>query len=133
MGQTYSVYLAIKFKDIDGATQALKDRIARAKDDRVNYSLEHIAELGKDMDCLLDLLTIFYGGWDCELAINQQPNGFVEYSSGFDASYGWEWVMMTAFEDIAPFLENESSLIIYPDSGRDQGIVKNGKVKWIQR
>ena len=50
--------------------------------------------------------------------------------SCFDASYGWETVMMDAFDKIAPFLEDGSEIKIYPDSGRDYGYVDNGEVIW---
>ena len=49
------------------------------------------------------------------------------YSNAFNASYGWEVVMIEMFETITPFLEDGSELLIYPDSDYDKLIVKNGK------
>jgi hypothetical protein len=48
----------------------------------------------------------------------------------FDASYGWEGVMMDAFEVIAPYMADDSVIKIYPDSGCDHGTVIKGKCKW---
>ena len=39
--------------------------------------------------------------------------------------------MMDAFDEMAPFLENGSSIRIYPDSGVDKGTVKNKKAIWL--
>ena len=52
-----------------------------------------------------------------------------EYAD-FNAYYGWEGVMMDAFEEIAPYLTEQSEIKIYPDSGCDHGIVRNGKCEW---
>lgn len=51
----------------------------------------------------------------------------IEIDSGFSTSYGWESVMIDYFKTMAPFLDNMSDLVIYPDSGYDQIAVKDGK------
>lgn len=51
----------------------------------------------------------------------------MHYYNGFDASYGWESVMMEMFEILAPFLEDKSEMYIYPDEDYDHLTVKNGK------
>lgn len=38
--------------------------------------------------------------------------------------------MITAFNEIGPYLKDGSSIKIYPDSGVDKAVVKNGKVEW---
>lgn len=126
MGQTYSVVLEVKFKDKDGAAQALRNKIARAGEEGVLYGLDHYKyELGIGTDTIEDLLKIFFGGWDGKL---------IDYgtsmTSSFDASYGWEGVMMDAFDDIAPFLEDGSEIRIYPDSGKDRATVYEGIATW---
>lgn len=127
MGQTYSVYLNIRVKDEKKAAQALRDKIARAEQEKVQYYLEHYKDIGIGTDTLHDLLRIFFGGWEGKL--RETHNGALE--SGFDASYGWEGVMMGAFDAIGPHLEDESTLDIWPDSGRDQAVVVDGQVQWL--
>lgn len=127
MGQTYSVYLNIRVKDEKKAAQALRDKIARAEQEKVQYYLEHYKDIGIGTDTLHDLLRIFFGGWEGKL--RKTRNGALE--SGFDASYGWEGVMMGAFDAIGPHLEDESTLDIWPDSGRDQAVVVDGQVQWL--
>ena len=125
MGQTYSVILDVKFKDKNGAAQALRGKIARADQDFADYGLEHFKELGIGTDTIEDLLKIFFGGWDGKLI----DHG-ASMTSDFDASYGWETVMMDAFDDIAPFLEDGSAIRIYPDSGKDYATVYDGLATW---
>ena len=126
MGQTYSVQLKLEFKDKKKARKALRKKIGRASAERVQYSLDHYKAIGIGTRKLHDLLRIFFGGWEGKL--RGSPSGALE--SGFDASYGWESIMMDAFDEMAPFLKDNSSLCIYPDSGRDCGTVVNGKVQW---
>lgn len=126
MGQTYSVNLKLKFSDEKGAVKALREKIARGKDERVMYYLDHYRLLGIGTEKLTDLLRIFFSGWTGEL--EEHPENTL--SSDFGASYGWEGVMMDAFDEMAPFLEDGSSIRIYPDSGVDKGTVKNKKALW---
>lgn len=51
----------------------------------------------------------------------------IEIDSGFSASYGWESVMINYFKTMAPFLDNMSDLVIYPDSDYDHLIIEDGK------
>ena len=126
MGQTYSINLKLKFSDEKGAVKALQAKIARGKDEQVNYYLDHYLLLGIGTEKIADLLRIFFGGWTGKL--EKHPENTL--SSDFGASYGWEGVMMDAFDEMAPFLEDGSSIRIYPDSGVDKGTVKNKKAFW---
>ena len=126
MGQVYSVSLKVQFKDKKGAAKALRSKINRAKAEFVEYNLDHYEALGIGAKKIEDLLKIFFGGWYGRL---QDTGATLE--SGFDASYGWEGVMIDAFDLMAPFLEDGSWIRIYPDSGCDHGIITNGKVNWV--
>lgn len=129
MGQCYSVTLNIKFKDKKAASDAIRRKISHGKLEHTDYSLGHYKGIGIGTESIHDLLRIIYGGWQGKL---RAPSpGSEELTSEFDASYGWEHVMMTAFEEIAPFLHDGSSITIYPDSGVDKGIVSAGTVRWI--
>lgn len=127
MGQTYSIYLKVEFLNKRLAASALQAKIGRAREEHINYSLDHYKEIGVGTDTVEDLLKIFFGGWDADL--RRTRDGGLE--SGFDASYGWESVMMDAFDVIAPYIEDGSYIEIYPDSGVDKGLVKNGETLWV--
>lgn len=128
MGQTYDVNLRMRFKDEKGAKQALFDKISRAKQERVIYDMQGLRMKGFDFDNIWDLMSVFFCGWG-EKILDASDKSW-RYSC-FDASYGWESVMMDAFEKIAPYLEDGSEIKIYPDSGCDHGIVNNGIVNWL--
>jgi len=126
MGQTYDVNLRVRFKDEKGAKNALLAKIGRAQEERVLYDMQGLRMKGFDFDNILDLMSVFFCGWGQRLKVADKSWLY----SCFDASYGWENVMMDAFDKIAPFLEDDSEIKIYPDSGRDYGYVENGQVIW---
>lgn len=128
MGQCYSVEIKAMFTDEDGAKKALQAKLDRHEEDHVNYHLDHFTgELGLSIDNLHDLMGIFFGGWKGKL----EPSATDEWEfADFDACYGWESLMMDAFEEIAPYLADGSVIKIWPDSGCDHGTVRNGKCEW---
>lgn len=127
MGQCYDVNLCVRFKDEEGAKKALRAKIGRAKEERVVYHIDALKARGFDMNDIWDLMSIFFCGWGEKL--KPSANKCWLYS-GFDASYGWETVMMDAFSEMAPYLEDGSEIKIYPDSGRDYGYVEGGEAIW---
>ena len=60
-------------------------------------------------------------------AVRNDDNGWTTYSNGFDATYGWESVMMEMFEELAQVLEDGSDLFINCDDGVDVLVIKDGK------
>jgi hypothetical protein len=116
----------VRFRDEEKAKEALQRKIGMAKVEHTNYNLDHFRDLGIGTDSLPDLMGIFFGGW--KGVLNSTPAGYLY--ADFDASYGWESVMMEAFEDISPFLEDGSFIKIWPDYGCDYGIVENGTCVW---
>lgn len=130
MGQTYSVYIKLRFRDEEGAKKALVDKIARAERENVSYDIEGLEVKHQfDLTNTLDLLSVFFCGWGDRLQRNTTDPGVLH--SGFDASYGWEKVMMDAFDEIAEYLYNGSWIRIYPDSGKDLAIVRGGRAVWL--
>ena len=127
MGQCYDVNLRVRFKNEAAAKQALLAKIDKADEERVVYNIPGLRAQGFDLDNIWDLMSVFFCGWGQRL--NPTADGGGLYSC-FDASYGWEGVMMDAFDKIAPFLEDYSEIVIYPDSGRDWGYVEDGEVTW---
>lgn len=128
MGQTYDVNLRVRFKDEQGARKALLAKIGRANEEKVLYGERGLRAMGFDLDNdIWDLMSVFFCGWGQRLKETANKDWLY---SGFDASYGWERVMMEAFEEIAPYLEEGSEIKIYPDCGPDHGVVNNGEVNW---
>ena len=126
MGACYDVTLKVKVLDEKGAIKALNEHIEN--DTRTYYSLDEYAKEGITTETFNDLMRIFLAGWKGqEVKISKCSNGFTVYENSFNASYGWESVMMEMFETLTPFLEDGSKLIIYPDSDYDELIVENGK------
>lgn len=132
MSQVYSVSLiGLKFKDERGVKEALHRKIASdTENNRANYSLGHyFGELGLDPENACHLLRMIFGGWDARLDhINWEGREWL--TCGFNASYGWESIMMEAFEDIAPYLQDGVELNIDVDEGVDHAIVKDGRAVW---
>ena len=128
MGQCYDVRLRVSFNDEQGAVNALQAKIGKGESEGILYSLGHYKdELGIGTDTIGDLLRIFFSGWDGEFSENDG-----ELEAGFNASYGWESVMMDAFDEIAPFLADGSSIKIYCDEGIDEAVVANGSSLWVR-
>ena len=124
MGACYSVDLKVNFIDEEGAVKALNEHMV--KDTRADYSLEEYANIGVTPDTFDGLMKILLA--ETQRKVDIYDNGkFKVYENDFDASYGWESVMMEWFEALAPFLANGSQMIIYPDSDYDKLVIKNGK------
>ena len=130
MSQVYSISLKFDFLNENLAKQTLQQKIARGPEEHINYGLDHYKnDIGLDLDNVHDLVRLIFGGWDARLHEDGEPGWLY---AGFNASYGWEDVMMTAFEEIAPFLEGGSALIIDVDEGVDHGIVKDDQAVWLR-
>lgn len=115
MGACYSVILKVNLTDEEGAIKALNEHILN--DTRASYDTEKCKT--DTFDGLMNLLLVN--------ATTYEKGNFKYYESDFDASYGWERVMMEWFEVMTPFLKDNSKLLIYPDSDYDELIIKNGK------
>ena len=125
MGACYSVRLKVKLLDEEGATKALRDHIT--SDTSTNYSLDRYAKHGITTDCFNNIMRIFLAGWPEHWVEIYPEKGFTVYENDFDASYGWERVLMEMFEVLTPFVKNGSELFMYVDNDYDKLVVKNGK------
>lgn len=123
MGACYSVYLKVDLIDEEGAIKALNEHMAKGGAD---YSLEEYAHIGATPDTFDGLMKILFAEAQRKVDIFDYGR-FRIYENDFDASYGWEGVMMDWFHVLAPFLKNGSELIIYPDNGYDKLVIRNGK------
>lgn len=124
MGACYSVKVEMKIRDEVGVVKALNEHIF--KDTRTNYSLEKYAQRGITPDTLDGLMKIMLAGLQHDVCVSRDEEA-VSYSNEFNASYGWERVMMEWFEVMTPFLRDGSSMLIYPDSDYDKLVVMDGK------
>ena len=129
MGACYSVNLKVNIKDEKGVIKALKEHME--KDTRAVYNIEEYAENGITTETFDDLMKILFADLQRKVDIWEEKKWRC-YENDFDASYGWESVMLEWFEVMAPFLGNGSGLIIYPDSGRDEVVVRDGKYVWVR-
>ena len=122
MGACYSTSAIFKVEDFDGLRNKLVSIIRDGKEtDRygfVNWCIEERLGTTPIEDVSIEtLLRLVFTGF------NQNNSDTVEaaicggYSigAGFDASYGWDWVMCDVFEDICPYLADGSWLYVEPD------------------
>jgi len=130
MGACYDVTLKIKVTDEKNAIIALNKKIRNDK--RVNFSLENYAKQGITTKTFDDLMKIFLAGWKNQEIKIDKSSHYTIYSNAFNASYGWEDVMIEMFKTLAPFLQNNSRFLIYSEDGYDELIVKNGKCIQLQ-
>lgn len=63
------------------------------------------------------------------IRVDRDARGFQHFNSGFDASYGWENVLVDAFYVMGQYLEDGSELSIDMDEGSREFKVKGGKVE----
>jgi len=124
MGACYSVEIKVNVIDMPGAIKALNEHIVN--DTSADYSLDEYAEQGITTETFDDLMRILLAEHQQKVFIRHQGK-FVIYDNAFDASYGWERIMMEWFEVLAPFLANGSQMLIYPDEDYDKLVIKNGK------
>lgn len=123
MGQCYTTYLKLRYKDEEGAKKALQKFLTRNDEN----ALEEVhRDTGLDLDTMDGLLRHFYSNWEYGHKWTETTDPDV-LCGDFNANYCWESIMMEAFEAMAPYLEDGSSLKIYPDSSYDLQVVKNGK------
>lgn len=114
MGACYSVDMKIKLKDKGAANDVLRKHIR--EDTGTNYNLDAFAREGIVADSFDNLMRIFLAGWKKTPFEKTEKDGWVIYSNDFDASYGWNTVMLTMFELIKPYLEDGSQIIISQDN-----------------
>lgn len=123
MGACYSVTLKVDLVDEQGAITALNDHMSNDK--RSVYNTEGIAT--NTFDGLMRLLLA-----DHQHKITTwQAGEFLYFENDFNASYGWESVMLDWFEVMSPFLGSCSTLLIYPDNDYDEVVIKDGKCLYI--
>ncbi len=122
MSACYSVNVELRVKEDceEKVIKTLQDKIKRAKEEMVDYGIEEIPNTLKE---LLGIFFVSHGDY----YNYKQVGTWYWVDSSFNASYGWESVMINMFEEIAPYLENKSELYIDIENDYDKIIIKNGK------
>lgn len=128
MGAVYSVTMKVKLTDEKAVISALNHKIANSTG--VNYSLEKCESIGVNTITFDNLMKILLAEHQCRVDI-EQDGDFTIYRNGFNASYGWEGVMIEWFEVMTPFLADGSELLIYPDYDYDKLVIENGECVWV--
>lgn len=118
MGAVYDIEGKLSFKSANAVVKATQNFISSY--DGARFSDTDFTDLEDALVCIFTR----------RVDISNETDTFVEFYSGFDASYGWEGVMLDWFEACASVLADGSELRIFPDSGSDIGVVQNGKVSW---
>lgn len=121
MGAVYDVNLQAKIKQ-GHKLALLNSLISTMSESQIDYL--NSKEL--DMNKLEDVLAYYFAA-NRKIAVGI-INDKINISTGFDASYSWECVMIEAFEKMAEHLEDKSELYIYPDSDYDWLVIRNGKM-----
>ena len=125
MGACYSAEIRVRFKDEKKAIEVIKDYIS--KDERTDYGLSERKEQGIGTNSFDDLMKIFFADHKSSHVKKNIDTCFTTYSHDFDASYGWEGVIVGMFQTIAPYLEDNSRLYLNPDNEELVLLVKNGQ------
>lgn len=128
MGACYSVKLDLKLKEEKAAIQNLKNLLD--SDESTDYNLETAAANGISMDSMEDLIKIFLGGCEKNHITTEKTEGFDSYSNDFDASYGWEQVLIRMFQCLLPHLENDSRMFVCIENDSYTIRAINGKSIW---
>ena len=123
MGATYAVELKAIIKN--GKRNAVEEQVKKYMSTIDCFKERHHVDV-----TTLELNSLLY--W---LFAGQQNNyesetfdNNIYIKSYFDATYSWETVMYEAFEKMAPFLEDDSELIVCPDNERSSCVIKDGKM-----
>lgn len=124
MGACYSVTVKVHLIDEAGAIKALNEHIA--SDTGTKYNLEKYAASGITTETFDGLMKILLADVQQELYITKKRK-YTTYDSCFNASYGWEGVMIEWFYVLAPYLADRSEMLIYPDEDYDKLVIRNGK------
>lgn len=127
MSACYDVYLNAKIKEdeLNNLVNILKKRILK-ENVAVNYSLELARNNGLSFNNITDILSIVFS----QRKVNEVKihNNVLKIQSGFNASYGWEMIMIDTFYDMSKYLEDNSSLYFDIENEYDYLIIKDGQV-----
>jgi len=122
MSACYSVNVELRVKKDceEKVIETLQNKIKRAKEENTDYGIETIPTTLKE---LLGIFFVSHGDY----YNYKQVGTWYWVDSAFNASYGWETVMITAFKEIASYLDNKSELYIDIDNDYDKLVIRKGE------
>lgn len=122
MGQCYTVTGCILISDDERFILSCRDvMLGRTNFAKypIDWSLSKHGQEGTTPDSLEGVLRIIFAGWkNSPFEIKTEKKGdvtAVSIENYFDATYGWESVMMDMTQVFAPFCNDESFLVIDAD------------------
>ena len=125
MGQCYTVFLKLKYDDEQAVIKKAKEYYRKHDGYDINFGLESYNKdhkLKTIDDIVAIVLTPNFIKWD---------KG--DYESDFDASYTWEEVLENWFKEMAPVLDDKSSIEVYPDEGSWKMTKHKGEIEEVWR
>ena len=105
MGACYSVEMQVSFATKENEEKAAEILNEFVHSERANFSLDHWKKIGGTLDTFDDLVKLIFAGhqnpdhYDLDVDENWHRH---RHAHDFDASYGWEGVMIDMFKLIAP-------------------------------
>lgn len=120
MGSVYSVYLKIEYSDEKKIIEKMKKFIDDKKDEVV-FNLDYYSEK-YDLNTVDGLIKVFI-----------TDRGFTklsdnEYSSSFDATYGWDIVILDMIMDVFDDDGDAASLNIHVDDDSKEVSIEKSKI-----
>lgn len=115
MSACYSITLDISIRTSRRAAATALRRFIATCDD-VDFALDDYARDGIHLRSFNDLIRIFLAGWSTSpLAITRYSRTRIRYDNAFNASYGWEIVLLNMFKALVPHLHPGSTLRLAGD------------------
>ena len=125
MGASYSVDLTVSLTDEQRAAEIVRKFI---QDSNAEFHLDDFNAIGIGTGTFDDLMRIVLAGWESTPVKIEQIDDYRKYSNDFDASYGWESVMIEVFEALVPVLRDGSTLDLSADNAYVGYAVTDGKL-----
>ena len=94
MGASYSVDLTVSLTDEQRAAEIVRKFI---QDSNAEFHLDDFNAIGIGTDTFDDLMRIVLASWESTPVKIEQIGDYKKYSNDFDASYGWESVVIAVF------------------------------------
>lgn len=125
MGASYSVDLTVSLTDEEKAAEIVRKFI---QDSNAEFHLDDFNAIGIGTDTFDDLMRIVLASWESTPVKIEQIDDYRKYSNDFDASYGWESVMIEVFEALVLVLRDGSTLDLSADNAYVGYAVTDGKL-----
>jgi len=113
VSQVYSVELTLYFADEEGAVKKFAEHISNDKS--ANYDLPRYAQAGATLESMDGIMKIYLAHLQREVEIEVLKDGGKYYCNDFNASYGWERVLLDMWKILKPYLKKGSCMSLCVD------------------